>query len=187
MSRIPMTRLPLLEFLELEECTAAIDWRAEEREVIDAIAAWVDPAGGLVAIERGDALFFRWRGQEHRIPLTYTRHDRYVALGSLAAAMASEYQFWLLTARLRDDTHSVLVLSTADSMVLQAKYPDWVADHLTRFVPGTDYFSDLKVPYLGNERHNPSFRWHALKLRVKQRMFELVAGLVLRAVLRRRW
>ena len=166
--------LPILTFEELEAHTATIDWRSTEHEIVEEIAPWLEPAANLHIVKRGESLFIWWRGKEHQIPLTYTRHDRYVMLSSLAEILKGEYQFSLLSARLGDDTHSVLVLKQDSFEELKRTNPEWVNDNLTKLIQGTDHFTGLQIPYIDNENNNPKFKWQAKKLRIKQQLIENV-------------
>jgi len=91
------------------------------------------------------------------LPLTFTRHDRYVALSSLAEVLKDKYSFWLVEGRLGDDTHGLLILSHAVALQLQTEHTDWLAETLVPMQLGFDYFNEIKVPYLGHEDNNPEF------------------------------
>jgi hypothetical protein len=175
--------LPSLEFEVLEAQTIAIDWRSGESEILEAISKSVDESGELTSVFKGEQLFFSWRNTEYKVPLTYTHHDRYVTLSSVAEVLKNEYQFWLLTDRLRDDTHSLLILPMADSIALEKENSKWVIETLTKFIPGTDYFSKLQVPYFGNESNNPKFRSQARSLRYKEWFVEICLRAIFRVVM----
>jgi hypothetical protein len=91
------------------------------------------------------------------VPLTFTRHDRYVALSSLAEVLKDKYSFWLVEGRLGDDTHGLLILSHAVASQLQTEHADWLSATLVPMQLGFDYFNEIKVPYLGHEDNNPEF------------------------------
>lgn len=91
------------------------------------------------------------------LPLTFTRHDRYVALSSLAEVLKDKYSFWLVEGRLGDDTHGLLILSHEVALQLQAEHAEWLAATLVPMQLGFDYFNEIKVPYLGHEDNNPEF------------------------------
>lgn len=137
-----------------------IDHRACEDEIVDAVAAQVDEPLGAEWVD--DALWVHWDGERRRLPLTGTPHDRYVALGSLAAWLGGRYRFWLAEEHLQDDTHGLLVTRAGGE-----------ADHLATveaggrvFVPlrpGHDYFHGIDVPCLGTDARGPDFARHAAK------------------------
>lgn len=91
------------------------------------------------------------------LPLTFTRHDRYVALSSLAEVLKDKYSFWLVEGRLGDDTHGLLILSHEVALQLQTEHAEWLAATLVPMQLGFDYFNEIKVPYLGHEDNNPEF------------------------------
>ena len=91
------------------------------------------------------------------LPLTFTRHDRYVALSSLAEVLKDKYSFWLVEGRLGDDTHGLLILSHEVALQLQTEHAEWLAATLVPMQLGFDYFNEIKVPYLGHEDNNPDF------------------------------
>ncbi|MBN8445366.1 MAG: hypothetical protein J0M22_07845 [Gammaproteobacteria bacterium] len=91
------------------------------------------------------------------LPLTFTRHDRYVALSSLAEVLKDKYSFWLVEGRLGDDTHGLLILSHEVALQLQTEHAEWLAATLVPMQLGFDYFNEIKVPYLGHENNNPEF------------------------------
>lgn len=106
-----------MSFEELEAECSIIDWRSSEEEVIESVAAFIHPDTGVLRWREDEACggFLCWNGKEHKVPLTNTRHDRYVAISSVAHVLAEHYQFWLLKARLGGDTHSLLMLPLTES------------------------------------------------------------------------
>jgi hypothetical protein len=95
---------------------------------------------------------------EQRIPLTESRHDRYVLLSSLAVLLQGHYSIFLLSAHLQDDTHGIAlvkdtVFAAASDSVRQRFLGEFEA-----LEKGKDYFSNQLVPYLGAPDHNPDWQ-----------------------------
>jgi hypothetical protein len=108
------------------------------------------PADAL-ATRRDETLFVTFRGQEHPIPLTISRHDRYV-VSSLAELLEDDYRFFVLVPSLDSDTHGLRV---APKSVAEGWNP--LPEHLTPLEPSFDYFSQIKVPYLYHAATAPDF------------------------------
>lgn len=148
-----------------------IDHRSQEDEIIFEVADYLNEP--LFAEWRDDKLWLCYANSESGananahtgseadqcwlLPLTFTRHDRYVALSSLAEVLKDKYSFWLVEGRLGDDTHGVLILSHEVALQLQTEHPEWLAAMLVPMQLGFDYFNEIKVPYLGHENNNPEF------------------------------
>ena len=96
-----------------------IDHRQEEGSIVAFVSERLAPAD-VLAMRYDEALFVTFRGQEHRIPLTFSRHDRYVAVSSLAELLKDDYRFFVLVPSLDSDTHGLLVVprSVAESRSL---------------------------------------------------------------------
>ena len=157
------------EFTKLDEDDyfeefAIIDHRSCEDEVIDAIAEFVEEPLEHIWKNDEEELWVKYQDQEYKLPLTITRHDRYVAISSLAELLKDEYTFWIDKETSQDDTHSILVLNKTKSKELEEAYSDFTAKNLEKLELGVDYFSGLKIPYLGNEDNNPNFREEAKEL-----------------------
>lgn len=145
-------------FEELEDECVIVDHRSDDRETAESLAAFIHTDNGTLQWEEDDGnAYLSWRTARQRIPLTHTTHDRYVTISSVAYVLRESYDLWLLRDRLGDDTHSVLLLSKADSAKLEAAHPRWSADTLERLELGYDYFNKIRVPFAGNEDHNPRF------------------------------
>jgi hypothetical protein len=139
------------------EAVIWVDHRETEDWIVDQVAEAVAPAHRLEQEFRGDDIYVTYDGAEYRIPLTLSRHDRYVAISSLAAILQRDYDFWLEKDSLGGDTHGFVVL---EKNRLDAEEPGVKQAFLEKFAPlelGMDYFSGIAVPYTGNEQHNPDF------------------------------
>jgi len=110
------------------------------------------PEHELTAREDGEDLFVTYRGREHRIPLTISPHDRYVAISSLAELLKEHYRFFVLLPSHDTDTHGLLVVPVATA---NAWGP--LPEHLMPLQLGFDYFGQIKVPYLNHEDAAPDF------------------------------
>src|SRR5262245_2206219 len=134
-----------------EEAYIFIDHREEEESIVLSVSERLAPADAL-ATRCDETLFVTFRGQEHRIPLTISRHDRYVAVSSLAELLKDDYRFFVLVPSLNSDTHGLLVVPKS---VAEAWNP--LPEHLAPLELGFDYFGQIKVPYLFHEDWAPDF------------------------------
>jgi hypothetical protein len=130
-----------------------VDHRDEEVGIVAAVSDRLAPDDILTSRTTDDGgLYVTHRGHEVLIPLTLTRHDRYVAISSLAVLLGEHYRFFIETGSLDSDTHAVFVVQASDAR-------EWGAppEHLEPLVLGVDYFSGhplsehaVKIPYLGH-------------------------------------
>lgn len=156
---------------DFDDALLWVDHRSQEDEIIFEVADYLNEP--LFAEWHEDKLWLCYATAEAdaggnstanaepdrkwQLPLTFTRHDRYVALSSLAEVLKDKYSFWLVEGRLGDDTHGLLILSHAVASQLQTEHADWLAETLVPMQLGFDYFNEIKVPYLGHEDNNPDF------------------------------
>jgi hypothetical protein len=141
---------------DLDDCIAWIDWRSEEEEVVQAVQEQI--AESLDCSWEGDEFFVHVNGEKLRIPLTFSRCDRYVTISSLAEILKEKYVFFLRDGYQGNDTHGLLIVTKECAADLRGKYGTWLNKYFGELVPGIDNFSGLRVPYLGNENHNPNLR-----------------------------
>ena len=134
-----------------DEAYIFIDHREEEESIVFSVSDRLAPADALDT-RCDETLFVTFRGQEHRIPLTISPHDRYVAVSSLAELLKDDYRFFVLVPSLNSDTHGLLVVPKS---VAEAWNP--LPEHLTPLELGFDYFGQIKVPYLYHEDGAPDF------------------------------
>lgn len=170
MSDFDVLALVECSFEELEAECVIVDHRSEDREIAEELAAFIHVDNGSLRWEEDDDhSYLSWHAARHRVPLTHTTHDRYVTISSVAYVLRDAYDLWLLKDRLEGDTHSVLLLSKKDSAKLEATHPRWTANMLERLDLGYDYFSKIRVPFAGNESHNPRFLDDAAGVENEQR------------------
>jgi hypothetical protein len=170
MSDFDVLSLATGSFEQLESECAIVDHRSGDDEIVQSIAEFINPDNGILNWQKEtDAYFLVWHGVKHCVPLTLTRHDRYVTISSIAHVISDMYDLWLLKARLNDDTHSVLLLPIADSAKLEATAPQWTKDTLEKLDIGYDYFNKIRIPYTDNENHNPNFREDAANVEAEMR------------------
>ena len=160
-----------------EEEIIWIDHRSCEDEIIEYIAEKLDIA--ISPVWKGEELWVEMSGKEWKVPLTFTRHDRYVALSSLAEILKDDFTFWLLKDSLEDDTHGLLLTSNQVSVELMAHHSSWLNSQLEKMSPGYDYFSGTDVPCLNKENNNPNFNdeSQALDESLKEYKAELISFL----------
>lgn len=145
-----------------EEHVIWVDHRACEDELIEEIAETLNL--NLNLDWQGDTLQVTYREKHFVIPLTLTRHDRYVALSSVAELLKGEYTFWLLSAHQHDDTHGLFIVDRKTAEELKSRYANWSQQHLVLMQLGYDYFNGIDVPYLHHENNNPHFKQEALEV-----------------------
>jgi hypothetical protein len=162
--------MQLEEFLSSQGQTSNrmiwVDHRAMEEEIVGDCSAQMT-AGDRLKVRLGgdDESYELWvqfisndQTVEHRIPLTESRHDRYVLLSSMAVLLKDQYSVYLSSTHLQDDTHGVaLVKNTVFASASESVRQQFLAE----FEPleiGKDYFNNQLVPYLGAPDHNPTWQ-----------------------------
>lgn len=165
---------------EFKKSVAAIDHRAEDRDVFESLQEII---ARPFEYERVDETYAVSVGNEkHTIPLTGTRHDKYVIISSLAEIFKDECVFYLSDNSIEDDTHYIKVFENPESRQ-EIELFEYA------FIPmklGYDYFNGIDVPYLGHVDNNPDFEWEANQLNeglhvirpalVKEKLKELKLG-----------
>jgi hypothetical protein len=129
-----------------------IDFREEETWIIAEVSKRLAAEDVLTIPDTGEELFVMHRGRQHKIPLTFTHHDRSIALSSLAELLKDRYRFFVRLDSFASDTLHFLVVPLA-----QAQSWTSLPDHLAELEVGYDYFSEIKVPYLNHEDSAPNF------------------------------
>jgi hypothetical protein len=139
---------------EDDDAYVFFDHRALESSIVEAVSLRLAPEHALIAreVHGGEELYVTYRGQEHKLPLTVSPHDRYVAISSIAELLKDHYRFFVLLPSHDTDTHAVLVVPVA---VAQG-WTD-LPEHLAPLLLGFDYFHQLDVPYLNHEASAPNF------------------------------
>jgi len=141
--------------------------------IVEGISSRLAASDALTPTNKDDQLFVEFRGQQHRIPLTDSLHDRYVTVSSLVELLKGHYRFFLNEASTLSSTHELLVATVAEAQ-------SWgsLPQHLTELQPGVDYFVGIRVPYLNHEDAAPEFerdRRRFLKARAAMEKFILTA------------
>ena len=136
---------------------AWIDWRSGEEEIVEAVCDLLQNGEELTANWNDDRLVVNYNGAPVEVPLTMTRHDRYVTISSLAHLLRAEYDFWLLKYHLEDDTHAILITTKTETQQLEA-HRELVSELLEQLRFGYDYFNKIEVPYLDHHDNNPNFK-----------------------------
>ena len=139
---------------EDDDAYVYFDHRALESSIVEAVSRHLAPEHALTAreVHGGEELYVTYRGHEHKLPMTVSPHDRYVAISSLAELLKDHYRFFALLPSHDTDTHAVLVVPIA---VAQG-WTD-LPEHLEPLRLGFDYFHQLEVPYLNHEQSAPNF------------------------------
>ena len=142
----PLTRL---SNEKLGEKCVWIDWREEEEEVIKSFAKPLAAADKLEAVPKGEDLSFRYHGQEYKLPLTHSAHDRSVAISSLVEILKDNYDIRLLKWSKETDSRAFLILPKAAWSSLEKENPAWAQSHFEAVPVGTDFFAKGEpVPYV---------------------------------------
>ncbi len=137
----------------LEQKVAWIDHRSCEEEVVESVAAQIEE--NLAPVWKDDELWVSLNEEEFRLPLTISRHDRYVAIGSLSELLKDKYTFWLVKAYLGSDTHGLFITTNELTEELELDHDEWLDKNLELLRRGYDYFGDVEIPYIGNEEKSP--------------------------------
>jgi len=146
-----------------------IDHRDEDDGIIESLSRRLGEGDAIAVDWRDDDLWAMYRGTAHRVPLTFTPHDRYVAIGSVAELVKDRYGLYVSKASLRSDTHGLAVLAHAEVASASDAARQVLQERFTRVAPGTDYFGGPDLPYVGNEDHNPEFAAQAAVFDQEQR------------------
>ena len=134
-----------------------IDHREFDDSIVSLVATAVGKDQSLLPEWRNDKLWISYEGEEFRVPLTESKHDRYVTIGSIAKILEDDYEFWVETESLGGDTHGLLVLSHGQLVQLSDEDKTRFNQLFTPLELGMDYFSGLKIPHIGNVNNNPNF------------------------------
>lgn len=108
---------------------------------------------------------------EQRIPLTQTRHDRYVLLSSLAVMLKGVYSIYLSTEHLQSDTHGIALVKDTVFAAATAQEQQAFLEQFESMELGKDYFHGQLVPYLGAPNPNPNWE---LESETQSKAFESV-------------
>lgn len=167
---------------ELYEEMVWVDWKSEEREVIEAFSEQLRPEDGLSYNDADSPTEITYRGQTYNNPLTSTPSDRYVTIFSIAEIVKPDYHIYTETDSCDGDTHGFLVLSDAQLEELRSIYAKWFKKRLRPLVLGIDGFSGYNVPYHGNESNgDPKLaekfeEFNAKLMKRHERLMERVYG-----------
>jgi len=134
-----------------------VDHRDEDDGIVASLSRRLGKGDEIAVAWRDDDLWATWRGTSHLIPLTFTPHDRYVAIGSVAELVKERYGLYVRKSSLQGDTHALAVLPHAEVAAASDAARRLLEERFTRIEPGIDYFGGPAVPYVGNEDHNPEF------------------------------
>jgi hypothetical protein len=172
---IAANNVNILHILKSESALArALAWiehKEDEERIVQVIAQKLDDPSTLTPIRKGRQLWVAYRGTEFHIPLTDSRHDRYITISSLAKIMEKDYVFWLEQESLGGETHGLLVLRYHDLAQLDVEIQTDFMDRFVCLEIGYDYFSGLRIPYTQNVNNNPMFKQEYEQFKVTQAQF----------------
>lgn len=152
--------LTSLSLEDLYGMSATVDWRSEEDLVVGEFAERLADPDSLtcnVPESEDEPFVVTYRGTPCIIPLTWSGSDRYVTIGSLVEILKGDYRVYLISGCEADDTHSFILIDESTADDIERNHRAWLDAHLLAVEAGYDYFSGLRVPYYGNENHNPDF------------------------------
>ena len=142
---------------ELSEVFVWVDHREEESSIVAGIAEQVAPARRLLmedveeAADGSVSLRVQLDGAPHRIAMTLSPCDRYVAISSLAWLLRDSHRFYVARGSLDGDTQALLALPHAEVEALRRDHLAWLEDALEAVELGVDYFhGGVRVPHLGD-------------------------------------
>lgn len=130
-----------------EDYAIVVDWRADNREVIEQFAERLARGDALSTRYDDSGLYATYNGAEFRIPLTGSGADRYVTIGSVMAILAARYELRRFTFSVGSDTHSFLLLLREDWARLEKESRTWVEATFEAVPPGEDGFGGGEIPY----------------------------------------
>lgn len=156
MPRLSIDQLAALEGEDANEVFAWVDWKAEEREVVEAFAEQLVDGDELAYREHDGRTTPIYNGVQYPVPLTGTGSDRYVMVFSLAEILKERYAVFR-HADCLGDTHGFLLLTHEEAADLARRFPKWQRKHLETMSMGVDGFSGLDLPWYGHEDHAPHF------------------------------
>lgn len=133
-----------------EEALLWVDHREEEDWLVEALSARLAPEDEMTTEWRDDDMMLLHAGTWHRLPLTMSPVDRYVAIGSVLALVKDRYAFFVENDSLEGDTHGLLVASHAELAASSEATRRALAARFTRLAPGFDHFGGGTVPYIGS-------------------------------------
>ncbi len=128
-----------------------IDWRSEEREVIEGFSEQLSSEDQLSCNDSDNPTTIFYRGQTYPNPLTSTPADRYVTIFSVAEIIKPDYHIYTETESCDGDTHGFFIFTDTELRELKTTYSVWSKKRLVPLTLGIDGFSGFNVPYYGNE------------------------------------
>jgi hypothetical protein len=135
-----------------EDAYIFVDHRDEEASIVLSVSERLAEKHALQVEEDGELMSVIFQSKTYPIPLQISRHDRYIMISSLAELLREHYAFFLLKSSLDSDTHGLLVAAKSSASAWNP-----LPGYLVPLELGYDYFSAIRVPYLGNEDSAPSF------------------------------
>jgi len=129
-----------------------VDHHSEEGCIVEWVSDRLAPKDTLSVRADGTELFVTHRDREYRLPLTISRHDRFVAISSLAELLKNDYRFFVLSPWRGSDTHRLLVVPESHARAWGS-----IPEHLEPLRFGFDYFNGINIPYLNHEDSAPNW------------------------------
>jgi hypothetical protein len=136
----------LNEYIDESGKCLVVDWRGDEADLIDSLGE-ILPAGRLFQnwVDAEDDLYVIYRGIRHKVGLTMSGRDRYIALRRLNEIMVGEYELRVFRHTMEDDTHCFYPKSCAWWSRMEQAFPAEIQRVFARITPGMD-FPDYRIP-----------------------------------------
>lgn len=152
---ITSTSLQALAGGDYQDLLIRFDHRDEEESIISALSNQLAVEDHITLVWKDEQLWFRYHEQDYYVPLSFSMHDRYIAISSFAELVKEHYTLFLDKESRKSDTHGLLLLAKADIQLLSASALNTLRDQFIELERGYDYFSGLIVPYIDHLDHNP--------------------------------
>jgi hypothetical protein len=128
-----------------------VDWRQEDESIAESCETILQTgalSGELVNVATGEGfeVYLNYRGQRHKVPLTYSGADRHVALCALNDVLRPEYEIRFCIDSHGSDTLAFLPLASDQWADLEHRYGDAVGQRFYQFAASPNLFTD-PVPF----------------------------------------
>ena len=161
---------------QLEDNLVHVDHRDDEDGLIKVIAESLQLY--LKCHWEEDTLLVTYRSQHYVIPLTFTPHNHYVTISSIALLLNYAFTFWVAHNSLENDTHSLVILINNLSKQLKKTHQLWLIKNLVKLELGFDYFYSIKIPYLHNKKNAPDFEKESINSKQeKEVLFQALSNM----------
>ena len=123
----------------------AVDWRADETEVVDDCAQLLG-LDGLAADwgEDGEALTITYQGEQTSVVLVHDVADRHEVVAVLNRLLQPEYEIRYFAESMGSDTAGFAVMPSSDWADLESASAEAVAEHFVKLEGLPNVFTELR-------------------------------------------